>query len=107
MPCGRRPFDVLFLVFSGSVSERVFRADLRAFHTQNAFRPVFAPAAVVRHIDVHRTDTAALAAVHAQRLVTVDAQKRKIAHRLQKYSHRAKVFAERAVVFHHKRKDYA
>ena len=78
--CGRRPFDVLFSVFSGYVSERIFRADLRAFHTQNAFRPVFAPAAVVRHIHVHRTDLPAFSAFNAFSLIAGYAKQREVTH---------------------------
>lgn len=40
--------------------------------------------------------------MNAFALVTVDAQKRKITHGLQKYCDRAEIFAERAVILKYK-----
>ena len=65
-----------------AASQRLFRAGLHAFEAEDTLRPVQALAGVVRHVDVHRADAAALAAGDAFRLVAGDAQQREVAHRL-------------------------
>ena len=90
-----------------SFLKRFFRADLRAFHTEYAFCPVFAPARVVRHIDIHRAYLAALAAGDALCLVAFYSEKGKIAHGLEKYRDGTYIFAECPVVLKGKGKYYS
>ena len=71
---------------------------------ENTLCSVFSLARILVNLNIHWAYFQALAAMDAFTFVTVDAQNRKIAHRLQKYRDRAKIFAERAVVLKYKGK---
>ena len=84
--------------------QRFCGADLCALVAEDALRSVFPFTRFFVDLHVHGADAQALAAVNALILITVDAQKRKITHGLQKYCDRAEIFAECAVILKYKGK---
>ena len=71
---------------------------------ENTLCSVFSLAGILVNLNIHWAYFQALAAMNAFALVTVDAQKRKITHGLQKYCDRAEIFAECAVILKYKGK---
>ena len=84
--------------------QRLCGTHLRALIAEYALCSVFPLTGFLINLHVHGADAQALAAVNALILITVDAQKRKITHGLQKYCDRAEIFAECAVIFKYKGK---
>ena len=82
--------------------QRLCGTDLRAFIAENALRPVFSLARFFVDFNIHRTNLQALATMDAFIFITMDAQKRKVAHRLKKYRNRTQILAECAVIFKYK-----
>ena len=79
--------------------QRFCGASLRTLIAEDALRPVFPLAGFPVSLDIHGADAQAFAAMDALILVAVDAQQRKITHRLQKYGNWAYVFAECTIIF--------
>ena len=79
-----------------------YRAGFRTFVTENALRPIFPFAGFLIDLYVHGADPQAFAAVDTLILITVDAQQRKKAHRLEEYRDGTQVFAERPVILERK-----
>lgn len=82
--------------------QRFCRADLRALVAEDALRSVFPPAGLLVDFYIHRADQQAFAAADTFAFVAMDAQKREIAHRLEKHRDGAQIFAERAVILERK-----
>ena len=73
-------------------------AYLCTFIAENTLCSVFSPAGFPVDGDIHRASLHAFFAVYAFALITMDAQKRKIAHRLEKDRDGAKILAKRTVI---------
>ena len=78
--------------------QRFCGADLCALVAEDALRSVFPFTRFFVDLHVHGADAQALAAVNALILITVDAQKRKKAHRLEEHRDGTQVFTERPVI---------
>ena len=75
-----------------------FRASLCTFITENAFRSVFSLTRLFIDFYIHGADLQALAAMDALILVTVDTQKRKIAHRLEEHRDGTEILAKSPII---------
>ena len=73
--------------------------NFRAFIAENALRSVFPLAGFFVDLHVHGTDPQTLPAMNTLILIAVDAQQRKIAHRLEKNRNRTQILAERTIIF--------
>ena len=82
--------------------QRFGGAGFCAFVTENALSSVFSLTRFFVDFDIHRTNLQALATMDAFIFITMDAQKRKVAHRLKKYRNRTQILAECAVIFKYK-----
>ena len=71
-----------------ALMQRFGGAGFCAFVTENALSCVFSLARFFVDFDIHRTNLQALATMDAFIFITMDAQKRKVAHRLKKYCNR-------------------
>lgn len=74
---------------------------------EDALGGVLAVAGVAVHLDIHRADLKAFAALYALALVAAHTQQRIVTHRLQEDRDGADIFAEGAVVFQHQGEDDA
>ena len=79
--------------------QRFCGADLCALVAEDALRSVFPFTRFFVDLHVHGADAQALAAVDALVLIAVDAQQRKVTHRLEEYRDRTQILAERPVIF--------
>ena len=82
--------------------QRFGGAGFCAFVTENALSCVFSLARFFVDFNIHRTNLQALATMDTFIFITMDAQKRKVAHRLKKYRNRTQILAECAVIFKYK-----
>ena len=80
-----------------ALSQSFDGTDLLAFLAEDALGGILAVAGIFVHLNVHRADFQALAALDALALVAAHTQQRKIAHRLQEDRDGADVFAEGAI----------
>ena len=78
--------------------QRLFRAGLRAFVTENAFCPIFTFAGFFVDLHVHGTDPQTFATVDTFTFVTMDPQQGEIAHGLEEHRDGAEILAERAII---------
>ena len=85
-----------------ALMQRFGGAGFCAFVTENALSCVFSLARFFVDFDIHRTNLQAFATMDAFIFITMDAQKRKVAHRLEKYRNRTQILAECAVIFKYK-----
>ena len=76
-------------------------ADLCAFVAEDTFRPAFPLAGFFVDLHVHGADLQTLPAMDTLILITVDAQKRKIAHRFEKNRNGTQVLAEERIAHSH------
>ena len=77
-------------------------ADFCAFVTKNALCPVFSFAGFFVDFHIHGTNPQAFAAMDAFVFITMDTQKRKVAHWLEKYRNRTQILAECTVISEYK-----
>ena len=82
--------------------QRLCGTGLCALVAENTLRSVFPLAGFLVDLHIHRADPQALAAVDALLLVAVDAQQRKVTHRLEEYRDRTQILAERPVILEDK-----
>lgn len=87
--------------------QRFGGAGFCAFVTENALSSVFSLARFFVDFDIHRANLQAFATMDTFIFITMDAQKRKVAHRLKKYRNRTQILAECAVIFKYKRQHNA
>ena len=82
----------IYIMYNASpgsaLMQRFGGAGFCAFVTENALSSVFSFARFFVDFNIHRTNLQALATMDTFIFITMDAQKRKVAHRLKKYRNR-------------------